>query len=241
MNDDNIRSATEKLKKRLVPEHNHGLPDWALVTAILGWEGHTEGEVDEASLDSEEFQTFLGEHVRRIKENGMYTGSLSFSFEKLAAMTSYIASSGNDVSKTKLNKLLFYSDFVNYFLHGKSISGSRYMHMHYGPVAEYYRETLETLSEENKLHTIRTDGHDEILADGSEALDVLTFLEIASLDWVLNNFGSLTAHEISEHSHDERAFRFTRQGEFIPYEFAKYLQRLPEPTPPCSRTGHNGH
>ena len=171
----------------------------------------------------------------------MFTGGLSFSFEKLAAMTLYIASSGKDVSKTKLNKLLFYTDFINYYLHGRSISGSRYLHSQYGPVPEYYRETLETLSEENKLHTSPANGHDELLAEGGDALEVLTIFEVATLDWVLNNLGSMNAHEISEFSHCEKAFRFTRQGEFIAYEFAKYMQQLPDSIPPISRVGHNGH
>ena len=240
MNDDSIRSATEKLKKRYVPESRHEVPEWTLVTAILGWEGRTEQELDEAALDSEEFQTYLGEHVRRVKEADMFTGGLSFSFEKLASMTSYIASRGDNISRTKLNKLLFYSDFVNYYLHGRSISGSRYLHMNFGPVAEYYRETLETLAEDNRLQISRTSGHDALLAESGEALEVLTLFEIATLDWVLKNFGSMTAHEISEFSHEEKAFRFTRQGEFIPYEFAKYLKERPDPVPPCSH-GHNGH
>lgn len=241
MSDDNLLLAARRLRQRFIPELGQELPEWALVTAILGWEGRPEDELHETSLESEEFQTFLGEHVRRVKETDMFTGGLSFSFEKLAAMTSYIAGRGTDISRTKLNKLLFYSDFVNYFLHGRSISGSRYLHMHFGPVAEYYRETLETLSEESRLQTTRTHGHDELLAESGQALDVLTLFEIATLEWVLENFSSMTAHEITEYSHDEKAFRFTRQGEFIPYEFAKYLRELPEPVPPCSRVEHNGH
>jgi len=241
MNDDSIRSATEKLKKRFVSELPDELPEWALVTAILGWEGQVEHAIDDTCLDSEEFQTFFDEHVRRVGVAEMFTGSLPFSFGKLAAMTKYIAARGNNISKTKLNKLLFYGDFAHYFLHGRSISGSRYLHMHFGPVAEYYRETLDTLSEESKLQTTRTHGHDELSAESGEALDVLTFFEIATLDWVLNNFSYMTAHEISEFSHDEKAFRFTRQGEFIPYEFAKYLRKLPDPVPPGSLVPHNGH
>ena len=241
MSDDNLLLAVRRLRQRFIPELGQELPEWALITAILGWEGRPEHEPHEGSLESDEFLTFLGEHVRRVKEADMFNGGNSFSFEKLAGMTSYIAARGNDISRTKLNKLLFYSDFVNYFLHGRSISGSRYLHMHFGPVAEYYRETLDTLSEENKLHTIKTSGHDSLFAEGGEALEVLTLFEIATLDWVMNNFRSMTAHELTEYSHDEKAFRFTRQGEFIPYEFAKYLRMLPEPVPPCSKVEHHGH
>ena len=84
-------------------------------------------------------------------------------------------------------------------------------------------------------------GHDADAEASGEALDVLTFFEVATLDWVLNNFSYMTANEISELSHEEMAFRFTRQGEFIPYEFAKYLRKLPDPVPPGSLVEHNGH
>jgi uncharacterized phage-associated protein len=239
MNDHALSQAAQKLKRRFVTEANHDLPEWALITAILGWEVETD-RFDEASLESDEFLTYLDEHVRRVKEAAMYTGGLPFSFRKLAGVMSYIAARGHDVSKTKLNKLLFYCDFVNYFLHGASISGSRYLHMPYGPVAEYYRETIETLSEDSRLKTQRSGGHDKLLAD-NDSLHELSFFEVATINWVLDNLDSMTAAKISELSHQERAFRFTRQGEFIPYEFAKYLKKLPEPIPPGSIPPINGH
>ena len=241
MNDDNILSAAVELKKSFLPESQNEPPEWAFVTAILDWQSQTEDELNQAALDSDAFRYHLGEHVRRLREADMFSGARSFSFKKLAAMASYIASRGHDISRTKLNKLLFYSDFVNYFLHGASISGSRYIHMAYGPVPEYYRETLETLSAENTLHTERVKGHYELSSEGSGTLDVLTILEIASIGWVLDNFDDMNAHVLSGHSHEEKAFRFTRQGEFIPYEFAKYFRLLPEAPPPTNPEPINGH
>src|SRR3989337_1094906 len=35
---------------------------------------------------------------------------------------------------TKLNKILFYSDFVAYYLHGKPITGAEYKALEWGPV-----------------------------------------------------------------------------------------------------------
>ena len=241
MNDDNIIAVAVELRKKFLPEFQSELPEWAFVTAILDWQSQPENELDEAALDSDAFHIHVGEHVRRVREADMFSGGSSFSFDKLAAMASYIASRGHEISRTKLNKLLFYSDFVNYFLHGRSISGSRYIHMPYGPVPEYYRETLETLSAENRLHTERVKGHDELTSEGREVLDVLTILEIAAIGWVLDNFDNMNAHALSDHSHEEKAFRFTRQGEFIPYEFARYFRHLPESPPPTDPRPVNGH
>ena len=55
-------------------------------------------------------------------ESNVFTGRRAFSFEKLAAMTAYIAHRGKNVYKTKLNKLLFYADFIHFHLNGTSIS-----------------------------------------------------------------------------------------------------------------------
>jgi hypothetical protein len=239
MNDDQIITTAVELRETYHPEDRS--PEWVFVIAILDWQSKKATELNDAELNSEEFRHYVGERVRRVREADMFSGRRPFSFEKLAAMMSYAVSRGHDISRTKLNKLLFYADFVNYFLHGQSISGSRYIHNPYGPVPEYYREALEVMSADNRLQTERTRGHDELISSGPEVLDVLTILEIASLGWVLENFDSLTAHALSDLSHEEKAFRFTKLGEFIPYEFARYFRRLPELPAPTDPKPINGH
>ena len=239
MNDDFIRTAASKLRKRYATGPKR--PDCAFVTALLDWQCLKPSEITEETFDSPEFRCFLAEYFRRLDEADIFTGGRWFSAEKLSAMTSYIAARGHAISKTKLNKLLFYSDFIHYYLHGKSISGSRYIHMQFGPVAEYYREMLDTLFVENKLQTMRTHGHDEFLANAGEALDALSMFEVATIQWVLDNFNDMNAHGITDFSHNEKAFRFTRLGEFIPYEFAKHFESLPDPIPPDFEPVINGH
>ena len=60
-------------------------------------------------------------------------------------MIAHIASSESDIYKTKLNKLLFYSDFINYYLNGTSISGAKYVHLPYGPVPDSYKVRCRNL------------------------------------------------------------------------------------------------
>jgi hypothetical protein len=45
---------------------------------------------------------------------------------------------------------------------------------------------------------------------------------------VLQQYGSLSSKAISELSHREKAYRFTKQGEEIAYEYAKFFINLPE-------------
>jgi hypothetical protein len=39
----------------------------------------------------------------------------------------------------------------------------------------------------------------------------------------------MSAGKISEYSHREKAYRFTKPGECIAYEYAKFFQKLPTP------------
>lgn len=56
----------------------------------------------------------------------------------------------DQVSKTKLNKLLFYADFKHFKDNGVSISGARYAHAYYGPVPDQFNTWLAAISEWDK-------------------------------------------------------------------------------------------
>lgn len=161
---------------------------------------------------------------------GVFNGYRAFSLEKMAAMISYLANRTSDLYKTKLNKLLFYSDFVNYYLNGQSISGSRYVHLPYGPVPDGYEETLETLNHYGVIDVSQQNSAELIRGTESRAADFLTADEQKSLDWVLGSFGSMSASQLTELSHREKAYSNTRTGEEIAYEYAKFLSKLPEKT-----------
>lgn len=161
---------------------------------------------------------------------GVFNGYRAFSLEKMAAMISYIAARTSDLYKTKLNKLLFYADFTNYYLTGRSISGSRYVHLPYGPVPDGYEETLETLNHYGVIDVSPQNSADLIRGAEMKASDFLTEDERETLDWVLSTFGPMSASQLTALSHRERAYSNTRSGEEIAYEYAKFLSKLPEKT-----------
>jgi hypothetical protein len=162
------------------------------------------------------------------EEADVFTGHRPFSFEKLAAMTAYIAHHGKNVYKTKLNKLLFYSDLVHFHLTGRSISGARYVHLPYGPVPDRYEGMLAKLSAMDTIRVVQRGDYQQIVGGDDPLVGVLSNKERATLDWVLGRMGAMTSSELTRQSHREKAYRFTKLGEPIAYEYAKYLEILPE-------------
>jgi len=173
---------------------------------------------------------FSPKHALSDSAATIFNGYRPFSLEKMAAMVLYLANRTTDLYKTKLNKLLFYADFVNYYLHGNSISGSRYVHLPYGPVPDAYEDTLETLNHYGVIDLAKQNSAELIRSGDGQLGDPLTDVEKSSIDWVLERYGDFSATQLTEISHREMAYKNTKSGEEIAYEYAKFLAKLPVKT-----------
>lgn len=165
-----------------------------------------------------------------LEKGTVFTGSRAFSKEKLAAMVAYIANSGKEIYKTNLNKLLFYGDLTFYYLYGRGMSGATYLNLPYGPVPDKIDTMLDELTQKGVVARVDAPefgrGAQRILPKEGAA-DSLTDEEKQVLDWVLSTYGSMSSSELSEYSHDEKAYKFTRSLEPIAYEYAKFFRKLP--------------
>ena len=164
----------------------------------------------------------------------IFTGARPFSPAKLGAMIEYIARQGRDIYKTNLNKLLFYSDLTFYYLYGRGISGATYVNLPYGPVPEKVETVIDDLAAANRVDRVPAPDRGSnaqmikpAVAASSEKVD-LDPDEIALIDWVLDTYGDMSPTQISDVSHAEKAYRFTRPQEPIAYEYSKFFERLPE-------------
>ena len=94
----------------------------------------------EQIITADPSETILGLAAAKVSHHGpdIYTGFLPFQPEKLMDMALFFASQLKGVYKTKLNKLLWYSDFMHYRHFGVSVSGAPYIHLPYGPCADQY-------------------------------------------------------------------------------------------------------
>lgn len=82
------------------------------------------------------------------EENGFKT----FDYDKFCAMVLFFAYKNKDLLKTKLMKLLNYSDMVFYKENGISISGLSYVHFSYGPVPENFDLLFGKLASDHIAH-----------------------------------------------------------------------------------------
>ena len=137
------------------------------------------------------------------------TGYVKPNLEKFVNMVLYFLNS-NNVYKTKLNKLLFYSEFLHYKLHCVGISGSRYRAIEFGPVpSEYdalynwlYKEDYiminENIEKKKVTETFETNKKYDESVFNEEELD--------TLKKVYQKFKDFNATQLKDYSHKEKAW-----------------------------------
>jgi len=134
------------------------------------------------------------------------------------------------IFKTKLNKLLFYTDFKHYKDYAVSISGCRYAHLPYGPVPDNYKAFYAFISQglESPLEEEEQWCHDcpgEILISRIKPdLSLFSVSELKVLAMVKEFFEDFTATRIKDFSHNEAGYRATNDGDLISYQYAERLQ-----------------
>jgi len=148
--------------------------------------------------------------------------------ERLRELILYISQKCADdptFGATKLNKILFYSDFYSYFRFGQPVAGLEYQRLPNGPAPK-------------QLVPVRQ----EMIADGDVAIQKITFKnkqqhrciplrdpdlskfsgrDIALIDEQIEDLWGKRASEVSDESH-QRAWRIAKDRESIPYQ-AIYL------------------
>jgi putative zinc finger/helix-turn-helix YgiT family protein len=164
-----------------------------------------------------------------VKHKGpdIYTGYLPFQPEKLMDMIAFFASDEAGVYKTKMNKLLWYTDFLHYRYFGVSISGTPYVHLPYGPVADQYNLFLSYLIQEERIRVQEVffaTGSGELLVTVRPENPVFSSSEMEVLKSVRAHFRSMTSKDISFLSHEEEGYVETKEGQTISYHYADRLK-----------------
>ena len=159
------------------------------------------------------------------------SGFRNHDLEKLENMILYLAQRLDGVLKTKLNKLLWYCDFLSFKETSVSIAGTRYACFRYGPVPEKYDLVIANmmskgLIEKNEITFDRSRGvvGEEISSLTESRDDIFSEKEIEVMNYVADKFRDYTAKRIADRSHEETAYSKCEEwGETISYEYAKDL------------------
>lgn len=146
---------------------------------------------------------------------------------KLAEMTLFFASMPG-MWRTKLNKMLFYSDFLHMKRHGAPISGARYVRMQFGPVPVDLMRVEARLVDIAELDEREVDVGDctGTVFVGLRPADrsVFTPSEFEAMESVSKYFAGWTSRRISDYSHEEPGWLEATDRGTIPYEYAKNLR-----------------
>ena len=184
-------------------------------------------DVYEDTKDDLQLSTFI--QAKLSHNPSIYNGFREFDLDRLENLIGYIASRVNDLYKTSLNKYLWYMDFLNYKNTLKSITGLRYIRYTYGPIIEgkNYELILNLDSKfEKEDREINYNITTKIHSKNNYDLSLFSKDEIKVIDRVIELLKDKNATNISDLSHEERAWIETKDNELISYEYAHDLKAI---------------
>ncbi|MCH5218084.1 MAG: DUF4065 domain-containing protein [Muribaculaceae bacterium] len=136
-----------------------------------------------------------------------YTGFRSLSTDKVASVVRLIISTIGSTFVTKMNKLLFYADFIHYKKHGYGITGITYKALQFGPVPEHWGTLYSSLPGIDMEEFVYPSGQSGIKLEAIENTDnVLNESELRTIEKVCTLFSNMSAGEISQTSHLEKGW-----------------------------------
>lgn len=170
----------------------------------------------------------LGNHLADV-----YSGYRNPSFEKFTEMVVYFSEQIKPY-KTKMNKLLFYADFLMFKQSCFSISGVRYNAIDMGPVPHNFQSVFEYLANEDEIDIFYTEfangGFGEQFvarADRPFNSSLFTEIELDVLKKIVTTFKTTSTNDIIELSHLEKAWKENEKTKnVISYEYAFELKQI---------------
>lgn len=205
----------------------------------------------EAFVDNAEYQ-FSPKEFLKIKENlekvirrdptnelecfvfdgysrSINNGYAKQSYSKLKNILLFYIDRCNDAFNTKMNKLLFYTDFLSYKSFGTGMSGLAYKAIQYGPVPSKW----------DRVYGMMDDIYPEIIefSSGNSGTKLCSSLkpdmskftenELAVLNAVIDRFKDVNSNEISKISHEEDAWiKFNETNAFLDFSEAFTLKAV---------------
>lgn len=123
------------------------------------------------------------------------------------------------LGKTKLMKLLYYTDYEWLQKEGASITGDAYVAMPYGPVPKHAQQTLDRLKKVGaiRIEKAKVGNYDQDRCTGLKEPDLSLFTseEVAHLSSIARRFEFWTAKQMSDLTHEDWPWQSTALGHEI--------------------------
>ncbi|WP_269305313.1 Panacea domain-containing protein [Aeromicrobium sp. HA] len=153
------------------------------------------------------------------------TATTAYNQTKFTELLLHVAerSSGDPrFGKTKLNKILFYIDFLAYKTKGNSVTGATYQRRPMGPVPMQIVQAKAALIAEgaatNETRDFMGYKQERLIAAREADLSVFSEAELQVIDSVIVGLWDHTGSSVSDISHGEPGWRLADEKDTIPYE-----------------------
>lgn len=171
--------------------------------------------------DEKWLMTRLFQSERR-RANGFAPQSIA----RLKNLLLYVLEMMGETFQTKMNKVLFYIDFLSYRERGVAISGLSYQAIEFGPVPQRWDRVYSSFDDVEQ-HVVLVQNQECLVLNAKASVDMGLFSaeEIAVIDTVCIRMKKMTSRSATTVSHQEPAWQnhHTRLGT-IPFVEAFYLQ-----------------
>lgn len=159
--------------------------------------------------DKNPYQVKINQHY----EPNALTGFKKINKDKLAnILIFYINNCKTEFNdRLKLNKLLFYTDFLSYKLSGFSITGLCYRAIQYGPVPSFYDNIYACLENEDIIFSNWIKSNDgsakeHFITEREFDINLFNDTEKSIIESISTNFKSTSSWDLVELSHKEKAW-----------------------------------
>lgn len=162
-------------------------------------------------------------------------------FKELVLHVAGRSSGDSGFGRTKLNKILFFSDFLYFADHGSSITGADYQKLPHGPAP---RQMIPVLNEllgddaEEKITHVGSFKQQRLVPKREADLSLFDDGEIDLVNDVIDMLDGTSAVDVSELSHQwSLGWQAASLGETIPYGTA--FVRVPDDLPSTPEEGRS--
>lgn len=145
---------------------------------------------------------------------------------KLRELVLYIAGQcegDRTFGAVKLNKILFYADFISFAEHGEPVTGVQYKKYPLGPVPVVLKRERKKMEADGDIvirkKTYYGGTQHRVTPIREPDFEKLNARDIALVDHIIKAFANHSGGAMSDLSHD-RAWRNASEGDTIPYEAA---------------------
>lgn len=154
-------------------------------------------------------------------------------FRELILLIAEQSERDHSFGATKLNKLLFYADFVAFLTLGQAITWHRYQKLNNGPAPRVLIPITERMKAEGEIavseRTYYGMKQKRTIALREPNLNVFSGPEVALVMKIIEDSWGKSAREMTQLSHAFIGWQLAGEGEDIPYEVA--LIDTEEPSP----------